>query len=52
MTNDDDVVCQSKTAGPEEFVCIRSIVQRVDDNDKEVCEEELGSMAQVEEKFV
>ncbi|XP_043462738.1 protein FRG1 homolog [Leptopilina heterotoma] len=52
VTSDDDVVCQSKTAGPDEFLCMRSIIQRVDDADNDVCEEEQGSLAQVEEKFV
>lgn len=52
FTEEDDVVCQNKTAGPSEYVCIRSMVQRIEDPNKDICEEEIGSMAEVEEKFV
>ncbi|XP_033219541.1 protein FRG1 homolog [Belonocnema kinseyi] len=52
VTDEDDVVCQSKIAGPSEFVRIRSMVQQVEDPNKDTCEEEQGSLAQVEEKFV
>ena len=52
VTNEDDIVCQTKTAGPSEFLCIRSMSQRVEDPNKDVCEEEQGSLVEIEEKFV
>ena len=52
VNSDDDVVCQNKSAGPAEFLSVRCILQRNDDSDKDVPEEEKGSLAEVEENYV
>ncbi|XP_034935230.1 protein FRG1 homolog [Chelonus insularis] len=52
ITEEDDVVCTSKTAGSTEFLCIRSIIQRIDDPNKGIPIEEQGSVAEVEVNYV
>ncbi|XP_015594473.1 protein FRG1 homolog [Cephus cinctus] len=52
VTDEDDVVCQSKTAGPSEFLCVRTMTQRIDDSAKDVPTEEQGSLADVEVNYV
>lgn len=52
VTNDDDIVCQNRTAGTSEYIVIRSIVQRSQSPSKDIPKEEQGSLAQVEENYV
>ncbi|XP_012525948.1 protein FRG1 homolog [Monomorium pharaonis] len=52
VTSDDDIVCQSRTAGPSEFIIIRSITQRSKNPDKDIPKEEQGSLAEVEVNYV
>lgn len=53
VTNDDDdIICQNRTAGPSEFVVIRSIIQRSQSPSKDIPKEELGSLAEVEVNYV
>lgn len=52
ITEDDDVVCTSNTAGPTEYVCLRSMVHHIDDPNKDVPAEEQGSLAEVEINYV
>ncbi|KAK0079073.1 hypothetical protein PV325_001754 [Microctonus aethiopoides] len=52
VTDDDDVACIKETAGPTEYICLRSIVQRVDDPNKGVPTEEQGSLNEVEINYV
>ncbi|KAG7189042.1 hypothetical protein KM043_008633 [Ampulex compressa] len=52
VTDEDDIVCQSKTAGNSEYVTMRSIVQRTDDPNKGIPKEEQGSLADVEVNYV
>lgn len=52
ISDDDDVLCQSKKAGPTEYLTIRSMVQRIDNTLKEVPVEEQGSMTEVEINYV
>lgn len=52
VTEDDDVICSSKTAGSSEYVCLRSLVQRIDDPNKGIPIEEQGSLTEVEVNYV
>jgi len=52
LTSDDDVVCQNRTAGPSEFVVIRSMTQRSQSPNKDIPKEEQGSLADVEVNYV
>lgn len=52
VTNDDDVICQNRTAGSSEFITIRSIIQRSQSPSKDIPKEEQGSLAEVEVNYV
>ncbi|GAB1860939.1 Protein FRG1 [Camponotus japonicus] len=52
VTNDDDIICQNRTAGPSEFVVIRSITQRSQSPSKDIPKEEQGSLADIEINYV
>ncbi|XP_066603962.1 protein FRG1 homolog [Prorops nasuta] len=52
VNEDDDVVCQNKTAGPSEYITVRSIIQKINDSDKRTPEEEQGTIAEVEVNYV
>jgi len=52
VTEDDDIVCTKATAGPNEYVSIRSMAQEVDDPNKDVPREELGSIEEIEVNYV
>lgn len=52
VTNDDDVICQSRTAGPSEHIVIRSITQRSQSPSWDIPKEEQGSLADVEVNYV
>ncbi|KAH0954649.1 hypothetical protein HN011_004185 [Eciton burchellii] len=52
LTSDDDVVCQNRTAGPSEFVVMRSMTQRSQSPSKDIPKEEQGSLADVEVNYV
>lgn len=52
VTEDDDVLCESEKAGSTEYLCLRSMVQRVDDTFKDIPVEEQGSLAEVEINYV
>lgn len=52
VTEDDDIVCTKSSAGPTEYVCIRSMIQQIDDPNKDVPTEEQGSLGEVEENYV
>ncbi|EZA56889.1 hypothetical protein DMN91_000987 [Ooceraea biroi] len=52
VTSDDDVVCQNRTAGPSEFIVIRSMTQRSQSPSKDIPKEEQGSLADVEVNYV
>lgn len=52
VTDEDDIVCQSRTAGDSEFVTIRSIVQKTQDPNKDIPKEEQGSLQDVEVNYV
>lgn len=48
VTNDDNIVFQSRTGDPSEFIVIRSIIQRSQSPSKDIPKEEQGSIAEVE----
>ena len=52
VTNDDDIVCQNRTAGTSEFLVIRSINQRSQSPNKDIPKEEQGSLADIEVNYV
>lgn len=52
VTSDDDVICQNRTAGPSEYVVIRSITQRSQSPSWDIPKEEQGSLADVEINYV
>lgn len=52
VTNDDDIICQNRTAGSSEFIVIRSIIQRSQSPGKDIPKEEQGSLAEVEVNYV
>ncbi|XP_012280677.1 protein FRG1 homolog isoform X2 [Orussus abietinus] len=52
VTEEDDIVCQSTTAGPSEFLVLRSMTQRIQDPNKDIPVEEQGSLADVEVNYV
>jgi len=52
ITNDDDIVCQNRTAGTSEFVVVRSIIQRSQSPNKDIPKEEQGSLTEVEVNYV
>ncbi|XP_072744572.1 protein FRG1 homolog [Anoplolepis gracilipes] len=52
ITNDDDIICQNRTAGPSEFVVIRSMTQRSQSPSKDIPKEEQGSLADIEINYV
>ncbi|XP_011647100.1 protein FRG1 homolog [Pogonomyrmex barbatus] len=52
VSNDDDITCQNRTAGPSEFVVIRSIIQRSQSPSKDIPKEEQGTLADVEVNYV
>ncbi|XP_014203924.1 protein FRG1 homolog [Copidosoma floridanum] len=52
VTDDDDIVCSKLTAGPNEYVHIRSMAQEVDDPNKDMPQEELGSIEEIEVNYV
>ncbi|KAI4492896.1 hypothetical protein M0804_002687 [Polistes exclamans] len=52
ITDEDDVICQSKIAGLSEYVTIRSIIERDNKPNKDIPKEEVGSLADVEVNYV
>nr|XP_003701004.1 PREDICTED: protein FRG1 homolog [Megachile rotundata] len=52
VTDEDDIICQSRTAGSSEFCIIRSITQKTQDPNKDVPKEEQGSLHDVEINYV
>lgn len=52
MNDSDDIVCNKGTAGPSEYVQIRSMNQQVEDPNKGIPTEELGSLEEVEVNYV
>lgn len=52
LTEEDDIVCQNKTAGLSEFCTIRSIIQKTQDPSKDIPKEEQGSLLDVEVNYV
>lgn len=52
VTTEDDIVCQNRTAGPSEFVVVRSITQRSQSPSRDIPKEEQGSLADVEVNYV
>ncbi|XP_078047107.1 FSHD region gene 1 [Augochlora pura] len=52
LTEEDDIVCQNKTAGPSEYCTIRSIIQKTQDPNKDIPKEEQGSLLDVEVNYV
>ena len=52
LTEDDDIVCQNKSAGASEFCTIRSITQKAQDPTKDIPKEEQGSLQDVEVNYV
>ncbi|XP_043282497.1 protein FRG1 homolog [Venturia canescens] len=52
ITDQDDVVCNIKTAGPKEYLSIRSMIQRVEDPNKDVPIDERGSLNDIEVNYV
>jgi len=52
VTNDDDIICQNRTASTSEYVVIRSIIQRSQSPSKDIPKEEQGSLAEVEVNYV
>lgn len=52
VTNDDDIICQNRTAGPSEYVVLRSMTQRSQSPNKDIPKEEQGSLADIEINYV
>ncbi|CAK9799406.1 Protein FRG1 [Anthophora quadrimaculata] len=52
VTDEDDIVCQSKVAGSSEYCIIRSITQKAHDPNKDIPKEEQGSLHDVEVNYV
>lgn len=52
VTDEDDIICQSKTARPSEFCTVRSITQKTHDPNKDIPKEEQGSLHDVEVNYV
>lgn len=52
VTSEDDIVCQSRTAGPSEICTIRSVTQKTQDPNKDIPKEEQGSLHDVEVNYV
>lgn len=52
LTEEDDIVCQNRTAGSSEFCTIRSITQKAQDPTKDIPKEEQGSLQDVEVNYV
>lgn len=52
VNESDDIVCNKQTAGSSEYVEIRSMNQQVEDPNKDVPTEELGSLGEVEVNYV
>ncbi|KAM0733118.1 Protein FRG1 [Formica fusca] len=52
VTNDDDIICQNRTAGPSEYVILRSMTQRSQSPNKDIPKEEQGSLADIEINYV
>lgn len=52
VSDEDDIVCQSRTAGSSEYCTIRSMVQKTDDPNKDIPQEEQGSLKDVEVNYV
>lgn len=52
VTKDDDIICSKPTAGPSEYVTIRSMSLEVNDPKKDVPQEELGSIEEIEVNYV
>lgn len=52
VTDDDDIICQKRTAGSSEFCTIRSITQKTQDPNKDIPKEEQGSLHDVEVNYV
>lgn len=52
VTNEDDVVCRSRTAGPSEFCTVRNMTRKAQDPSKDVPKEEQGSLRDVEVNYV
>ncbi|XP_076243906.1 FSHD region gene 1 [Calliopsis andreniformis] len=52
LTEEDDIVCQSRKAGSSEFCTIRSITQKTQDPTKDIPKEEQGSLQDVEVNYV
>ncbi|KOX67778.1 Protein FRG1 [Melipona quadrifasciata] len=52
VTDEDDIICQKRTAGSSEFCTIRSITQKTQDPNKDIPKEEQGSLHDVEVNYV
>lgn len=52
VTNDDDIICQNRTAGPSEFLVLRSMTQHSQSPSKDIPKEEQGSLADIEINYV
>ncbi|XP_011502193.1 PREDICTED: protein FRG1 homolog [Ceratosolen solmsi marchali] len=52
VNEDDDIICKKPTAGPNEYVWIRSMIQQIDDPNKDIPTEEQGSLEEVEVNYV
>ncbi|XP_011308352.1 protein FRG1 homolog [Fopius arisanus] len=52
ISDEEDAVCQSKTAGAGEYLSLRSMIQKIDDPYKDVPLEEQGSLSQIEVNYV
>ncbi|XP_006615156.1 protein FRG1 homolog [Apis dorsata] len=52
VTDEDDIICQSRTAGSSEFCTVRSITQKTHDPNKDIPKEEQGSLHDVEVNYV
>ncbi|KAF3420097.1 hypothetical protein E2986_07330 [Frieseomelitta varia] len=52
VTDEDDIICQKRTAGASEFCTIRSITQKTQDPNKDIPKEEQGSLHDVEVNYV
>ena len=52
VTEEDDIVCTKSTAGNNEYVQIRCMIQQYEDPEKDVPQEEQGSLEEVEVNYV
>ncbi|XP_058795183.1 protein FRG1 homolog [Phymastichus coffea] len=52
VAEDDDIVCNKSTAGPSEYVWVRTMAQQIEDPTKDGPKEEQGSLEEVEVNYV